>query len=87
MYMCMYMYMYMYTYTYTYKHTSTCVPVMLTIFFTDLRRLVFCGSPCRLEDGGSLTMTGTMEYAAPEVLQGESPSEQQETGTGHLGTT
>ena len=30
------------------------------------------------EDGGSLTMTGTMEYAAPEVLEGESPSEQQE---------
>jgi len=29
-----------------------------------------------LVDGGSLTMTGTMEYAAPEVLQGESPSEQ-----------
>ena len=23
-------------------------------------------------------MTGTMEYAAPEVLEGESPSEQQE---------
>ena len=34
---------------------------------------------CRCpEDGGSLTMTGTMEYAAPEVLEGESPSEQQE---------
>jgi len=28
-----------------------------------------------LMDGGSLTMTGTMEYAAPEVLAGESPSE------------
>lgn len=35
--------------------------------------------PCSAEDGGSLTMTGTMEYAAPEVLEGESPSEQQET--------
>ena len=34
---------------------------------------------CRCpEDGGSLTMTGTMEYATPEVLEGESPSEQQE---------
>ena len=30
------------------------------------------------EDGGSYTMTGTMEYAAPEVLDGESPSEQQD---------
>ena len=30
------------------------------------------------QDGGSYTMTGTLEYAAPEVLDGESPSEQQE---------
>jgi len=29
-----------------------------------------------LLEGGSLTMTGTIEYSAPEVLQGESPSEQ-----------
>ena len=29
-----------------------------------------------LLEGGSLTMTGTTEYAAPEVLNGESPSEQ-----------
>eukprot|EP00930_Biecheleria_cincta_P092841 TRINITY_DN8289_c1_g1_i1.p1 TRINITY_DN8289_c1_g1~~TRINITY_DN8289_c1_g1_i1.p1 ORF type:complete len:384 (-),score=50.21 TRINITY_DN8289_c1_g1_i1:56-1207(-) len=29
----------------------------------------------RLREGGSLTMTGTMQYLAPEVLQGESPSE------------
>ncbi|CAE7036376.1 CPK3, partial [Symbiodinium sp. KB8] len=28
-----------------------------------------------LLDGGSLTMTGTVEYSAPEVLAGESPSE------------
>lgn len=28
-----------------------------------------------LREGGSLTMTGTLEYAAPEVLAGESPSE------------
>jgi len=29
-----------------------------------------------LLEGGALTMTGTPEYAAPEVLNGESPSEQ-----------
>ena len=29
-----------------------------------------------LLEGGALTMTGTTEYAAPEVLNGESPSEQ-----------
>ena len=28
-----------------------------------------------LEDGGAYTMTGTMEYASPEVLNGHSPSE------------
>ncbi|CAJ1390464.1 unnamed protein product [Effrenium voratum] len=30
---------------------------------------------CQLMSGWSLTMTGTLDYAAPEVLQGESPSE------------
>eukprot|EP00913_Durusdinium_trenchii_P016751 g15745.t1 len=37
-----------------------------------------CGTGGMGEDGGSYTMTGTLEYAAPEVLDGESPSEQQE---------
>mmetsp|Transcript_52806 Transcript_52806/g.115198 ORF Transcript_52806/g.115198 Transcript_52806/m.115198 type:complete len:334 (-) Transcript_52806:61-1062(-) len=37
-----------------------------------------------LLDGGSLTMTGTMEYAAPEVLEGESPSEQQDVWSSGL---
>ncbi|CAJ1358506.1 unnamed protein product [Effrenium voratum] len=31
-----------------------------------------------LQDGGSLTMTGTKEYYSPEVLGGESPSEKQD---------
>eukprot|EP00931_Biecheleriopsis_adriatica_P020575 TRINITY_DN13707_c0_g1_i1.p1 TRINITY_DN13707_c0_g1~~TRINITY_DN13707_c0_g1_i1.p1 ORF type:complete len:539 (+),score=77.94 TRINITY_DN13707_c0_g1_i1:38-1654(+) len=34
----------------------------------------FNAARCMLE-GGSLTMTGTKQYLAPEVLQGESPSE------------
>jgi len=38
----------------------------------------------QLLDGGSLTMTGTMEYAAPEVLEGESPSEQQDVWSAGL---
>lgn len=37
-----------------------------------------------LLDGGSLTMTGTMEYATPEVLEGESPSEQQDVWSSGL---
>eukprot|EP00931_Biecheleriopsis_adriatica_P105314 TRINITY_DN79878_c0_g1_i1.p1 TRINITY_DN79878_c0_g1~~TRINITY_DN79878_c0_g1_i1.p1 ORF type:complete len:490 (+),score=104.52 TRINITY_DN79878_c0_g1_i1:74-1543(+) len=40
----------------------------------DLRLIDFNAARCVLE-GGALTMTGTLEYAAPEVLQGESPSE------------
>lgn len=40
----------------------------------DLRLIDFDASRCMLE-GGSLTMTGTVQYLPPEVLQGESPSE------------
>eukprot|EP00930_Biecheleria_cincta_P086816 TRINITY_DN76065_c0_g1_i1.p1 TRINITY_DN76065_c0_g1~~TRINITY_DN76065_c0_g1_i1.p1 ORF type:complete len:615 (-),score=108.32 TRINITY_DN76065_c0_g1_i1:101-1906(-) len=40
----------------------------------DLRLIDFNASRCMLE-GGSLTMTGTMNYLPPEVLEGESPSE------------
>eukprot|EP00440_Ansanella_granifera_P071372 gb/GFBE01077458.1/.p1 GENE.gb/GFBE01077458.1/~~gb/GFBE01077458.1/.p1 ORF type:complete len:360 (+),score=52.19 gb/GFBE01077458.1/:1-1080(+) len=38
-------------------------------------KLADFNSACSLMNGGSLTMTGTMDYAAPEVLKGESPSE------------
>jgi len=37
-------------------------------------KLIDFNTACRLADGGALTMTGTYEYAAPEVLRGESPS-------------
>lgn len=42
--------------------------------WTDIRLADF-NVARRLAEGGSLTMTGTQEYAAPEVLSGESPSE------------
>ncbi|CAE8645335.1 unnamed protein product [Polarella glacialis] len=48
--------------------------VLLSPDLTDLRLTDFNTARC-LMDGGSLTMTGTMEYSAPEILQGESPSE------------
>lgn len=37
-------------------------------------RLVDFNTATHLEDGGALTMTGTLRYAPPEVLQGDSPS-------------
>jgi serine/threonine protein kinase len=40
----------------------------------DLRLVDFNTARC-LREGLSLTMTGTLDYAAPEILQGESPSE------------
>jgi serine/threonine protein kinase len=40
----------------------------------DLRLVDFNTARC-LAEGMSLTMTGTVDYAAPEILQGESPSE------------
>ncbi|CAE8625561.1 unnamed protein product [Polarella glacialis] len=48
--------------------------VLLSPDLTDLRLTDFNTARC-LMDGGSLTMTGTMMYSAPEILQGESPSE------------
>jgi serine/threonine protein kinase len=37
-------------------------------------KLIDFNTACRLADGSALTMTGTHEYAAPEVLRGKSPS-------------
>ena len=68
MYIYIYMYIYMYIYIYVYIY------VYIYIYIS-IRVAAVAACP---EDGGSLTMTGTMEYAAPEVLEGESPSEQQE---------
>ena len=49
--------------------------VLVSSDLTDLH-LVDFNTARPLMEGGSLTMTGTLEYAAPEVLHGESPSEQ-----------
>lgn len=38
-------------------------------------KLVDFNTACCLAEGASLTMTGTLDYAAPEVLLGESPSD------------
>lgn len=48
--------------------------ILVSPNLTDLRLIDFNASRCMLE-GGSLTMTGTMQYLPPEVLKGESPSE------------
>jgi len=39
-------------------------------------KLVDFNTARSVEDGGALTMTGTMLYLAPEVLQGDSPSQE-----------
>ncbi|CAE8586532.1 unnamed protein product, partial [Polarella glacialis] len=49
--------------------------VLLSPDLTDLRLSDFNTARC-LMDGGALTMTGTTDYSAPEILEGgESPSE------------
>jgi serine/threonine protein kinase len=48
--------------------------VLVSSNFEDLR-LVDFNTAKRLAEGGSLTITGTRLYAAPEVLLGDSPSE------------
>eukprot|EP00931_Biecheleriopsis_adriatica_P078187 TRINITY_DN51653_c0_g1_i1.p1 TRINITY_DN51653_c0_g1~~TRINITY_DN51653_c0_g1_i1.p1 ORF type:complete len:441 (+),score=60.36 TRINITY_DN51653_c0_g1_i1:42-1364(+) len=48
--------------------------ILVSPDLTDLRVVDFNSSRCVLE-GGSLTMTGTMQYLPPEVLLGDSPSE------------
>ncbi|CAE7721855.1 SRK2B [Symbiodinium pilosum] len=52
-----------------------CLEEVASQHLTDLH-LVDFNTARPLMEGGSLTMTGTLEYAAPEVLHGESPSEQ-----------
>lgn len=38
-------------------------------------RIIDFNTACRLLEGGALTMTGTIEWMAPEVLSGNSPTE------------
>jgi len=48
--------------------------LLVSASLDDLRVIDF-NTARRLEEGGSLTMTGTHEWSAPEVLLGSSPSD------------
>ena len=48
--------------------------ILVSYDLMDLHLLDF-NTARSLTEGGSLTMTGTIDYSAPEVLNGESPSE------------